>query len=84
MWHLAKKLGANNFELGIFLRVDADSIKAIEKNYRDDVVRCAFEILNSWRQRNGDLDSVATYNTLRQVLCDLERADLVEFLSSSE
>ena len=71
--------------MGISLRVKADCIKAIEKNHPSDAVRCAFEILNTWRQNlEGNPDSMDTYDTLREVFIKLNRNDLVKVLSSSE
>jgi hypothetical protein len=35
---LAKKIGTNNFELGLYLQLEADATKVIEKNHKDDDV----------------------------------------------
>ena len=81
---LAYKIGASYFYLGVLLDLGSDLTKTIEKNNRDDAVRCCFEILNTWRQSRENPDSMATYNTLRQALIDLNRNDLAEVLSSGE
>ena len=49
---LAKKIGMDNFELGVYLQLEADATKVIEKNHQDDDVRCAFKILTAvtWKQ----------------------------------
>ena len=81
---LANKIGAAYFYLGVLLDLGADLTKTIEKNNKDDAVRCCFEILNTWRQRRENPDSVATYNVLREALIELNHNDLAEVLSSSE
>ena len=82
---LATKIGPAYFELGVLLDLGADVTKGIEKNYRDNATRCAFEVLNTWRQNlDGNLGSKATYKTLCQVLIDLKRKDLVKVLRSGE
>ena len=81
---LANKIGAAFFEVGVLLDLGSDLTKAIEMNNRGNVVRCCFEILNTWRQRRENPDSMTTYNTLRQALIDVNRNDLAEVLSSGE
>ena len=81
---LATKIGAAYFYLGVLLDLGADLTKTIERDNRDDSVRCCFEILNTWRQRRENPDSMDTYNTLREALIELNRTDLAELLSSSE
>ena len=49
------------------------------------VVECVFKILVSWTQGNEKPDSMATFNGLhQQTLTDLDRNDLVEFVSNGE
>ena len=81
---LANKIGAAFFELGVILDLGSDLTKSIEANSKGNVARCCFEILNTWRQRRENPDSVATYNILREALIELNRNDLTEVLSSSE
>jgi len=52
---LAKKIGTNNFKLGVYLQLEAEATKAI-KNHEDDYVRCAFKILTLWHGIMSSLD----------------------------
>ena len=81
---LAKKIGAAYYHLGIFLGLGVDLTETIESDNRGDAVRCCFKILITWRQRRENPDSMATYNSLREALIELDRNDLAEVLTSGE
>ena len=80
---LAKRIGSEYYQFGIFLGLTADTVKAKEANHRD-VVQCSFEVLLKWRQRNGFPESTKTLNALCEALTDLERTDLVQFVTRGE
>ena len=80
---LARGIGVDSYQLGVFLGVDVSAIKAKLAEYRDPVI-CSFEILCLWRQRVGRSESVKTFKQLIQALSYLERQDLVEFVRSGE
>ena len=81
---LAKEIGPDNYQIGIFLGLDTATIKGKQANHKDDVVICAFEILTSWMQKCDRPDSVATFGQLCRALTDLGRNDLVEFVRCGE
>ena len=81
---LAKKIGPDNFQMGIYLGLDRDTIKGKQANHKDDVVICAFEILTTWLQKCDRPDSAATFGELCRALTDLDRNDLIELVRSGE
>ena len=80
---LAQEIGVDGFKLGVFLGVDVPAIKAKQAQYSDPDIS-AFEIINLWRQRTGNPESVKTYRELTQALTDLKKNNLVDFVRSGE
>ena len=80
---LAKKIGINNLEFGVYLGLDEATIQSKKAEY-STVTEGTFGILSLWRQRTGRAESVKTYMELIQALNDLERQDLIEFVRSGE
>ena len=52
------------FTLGIFLKIDFEQLKTIEKDYSGNLERCRQEMFSNWI-RSGN----ATWSTLVDVLC---------------
>ena len=84
LMRLAEKIGPNNFQMGIYLGLDKDTMRGIEADHKDNVTRCAFEILTAWMQKCDRPDSAATFGELCRALTDLDRKDLVELVRSGE
>jgi len=80
---LAKRIGSEYYQFGIFLGLTADTIKA-QQATNSDVVECSFEILLTWRQMSGTPESTKTLKELCDALTDLNRMDLVEFVTRGE
>ena len=80
---LAKKIGRNNLELGVYLGLDEATIQSKKAEY-SSVTEGPFGILCLWRQRTGRSQSVNTYMELTQALTDLDRQDLVQLVRSGE
>ena len=80
---LAKKIGPDILEFGVYLGVEVATIKS-KKAEPISATECSFDILNIWKQRTGRSESVKTYTELIQALTDLERQDLVELVRSGE
>ena len=80
---LARRIGAEYYQFGIFLGLTADTVKA-KKASHTDVVECAFEILLTWRQRSENPESTTTLKELCDALRDLDRTDLVQLVTSGE
>ena len=80
---LAKTIGRNNLELGVYLGLDEATIQSKKAEY-SSVTDGTFGILSLWRQRTGRSQSVKTYMELTQALTDLDRQDLVQLVRSGE
>ena len=80
---IARRIGSEYYQFGIFLGLTADTVKAKRASY-SDVVECAFEILLTWRQRSETTESTKTLKELCGALKDLDRTDLVELVTSGE
>ena len=80
---LAKEIGLNNLEFGLYLGLDLATIQLKKAEY-STMTEGTFEILSLWRQRTGRSESVKTYMELIQALTDLERQDLTELVLSGE
>ena len=80
---LAKQIGPNNLELGVYLGVDVATIKS-KKAEPISATECTFDILNIWKQSTGRSQSVKTYMELTQALTDLDRQDLLDLVRSGE
>ncbi|KAK2180798.1 hypothetical protein NP493_425g00016 [Ridgeia piscesae] len=81
LMRLAKTIGRNNLELGVYLGLDEATIQSKKAEY-SSVTDGTFGILSLWRQRTGRSQSVNTYMELTQALTDLDRQDLVQLVRS--
>ena len=80
---LAKQIGPNILEFGVYLGVDVATIKS-KKAESLNATECTFDILNIWKQSTGRPQSVKTYMELIQALTDFERQDLVQLVRIGE
>ncbi|KAK2162477.1 hypothetical protein NP493_1520g00028 [Ridgeia piscesae] len=58
LMRLAKQIGPNNLELGVYLGLDVATIKS-KKAEHISAAECTFDILNIWKQSTGRSQSVS-------------------------
>ena len=83
LMRLAKQIGPDNLELGVYLGLDVATIKS-KKAEHISAAECTFDILNIWKQSTGRSQSVKTYMKLTQALTNLDRQDLVQLVRNGE
>ena len=74
---LAKSIGSEYLELGIFLGLTQPAIKAIHSD-SDNVVSCIFQILTTWRDERLNPDSMSVFKELCDAFTDLGKAKIVD------
>ena len=84
LFRLSKKITREYRELGILLGIEGYVIDEIEADYRSSVTTITLKILEKWMNTNKRQDTNEMYKELLGALSDMERNDLVGFVTDGE